>query len=83
MASPLLHFFPRNVAFSFETLRAVGGTASGSADLSEVIAISSCIPSGNEDKWLQEWRNAGDRAVSNAKTSLAAKNHISARSVFF
>ena len=82
MPSLIKHFFPRNESFGFEALRAAGYSNCGAADVAEVIAICSRIPSGNEDIWLREWRAAGDRATTNAKTSLAKGNTPSARSGF-
>ncbi|KAG4274471.1 hypothetical protein FPRO04_09429 [Fusarium proliferatum] len=82
MATPLRHFFPSNLSFSYEAIRAAGYANIGGADLAEVIAICSRIPPGDEDSWLQEWRAAGDRAASNAKQSLASNNKPSARDAF-
>jgi pimeloyl-ACP methyl ester carboxylesterase len=82
MSLLLRHFFPRNPTFGYETLRAAGYSNYGGADLSEIIAICSRIPSGNEDRWLHEWKTAADRAVANAKTSLEKGNHISAQEAY-
>jgi hypothetical protein len=82
MPQLLKHFFPRNESFSYEALRSAGYSNCGGADVAEVIAICSRIPSGNEDVWLQEWRRAGDRAATNAKTSLAKGNTPGARDAF-
>ena len=80
---PLInHFFPRNESFGFEALRAAGYSNYGGADVAEVIAICSRIPSGDEDAWLREWRAAGDRAATNAKMSLAKTNTPAARDAF-
>ncbi|KAL3961240.1 hypothetical protein ACCO45_002763 [Purpureocillium lilacinum] len=38
--------------------------------------------SGDEDGWLREWRQAADRAVANAKTSLTKGNVPGARDAF-
>ncbi|TVY62374.1 20-hydroxy-prefusarin hydrolase FUS2 [Fusarium oxysporum f. sp. cubense] len=67
---------------SYEALRAVGYTNDGGADVAEVIAICSRIPAGDEDIWLREWNAAGERAATNARTSLAAGNNHSARDAF-
>ncbi|KAJ3498078.1 hypothetical protein NLG97_g1405 [Lecanicillium saksenae] len=82
MTTPLRFFFPTNVSFSYEALRAAGYANIGGADLAEVIAICSRIPAGDEQQWLQEWRAAGDRAAKNAEQSLAANNKPSARDAF-
>lgn len=79
MAHLLKTFFPHNESFDFEALRAAGYASLGAADLGEVITICSRIPSGNEDKWLEEWQKAGDRAVTNARTSLAKGNKLDAK----
>ncbi|KFY47333.1 hypothetical protein V494_00036 [Pseudogymnoascus sp. VKM F-4513 (FW-928)] len=82
MSLLLHHFFPRNPTFGYETLRAAGYSNYGGADLSEIIAICSRIPSGNEDCWLREWQAAADRAVANAKTSSEKGNSISAQQAY-
>lgn len=82
MSSGLLHFFPKNPSFGYEALRAAGYAKCGAADLGEVIAICSRIPSGNEDAWLQEWKSGGDRALANAKASLGAQNTLGAREAY-
>lgn len=82
MAYLLKPFFPSNESFGFESLRAAGYSNCGAADIGEVIAICHKIPSGDEDRWLQEWKAAGDRAVVNGKTSLSKGNTISARDSF-
>ncbi|CEJ89863.1 hypothetical protein VHEMI05684 [[Torrubiella] hemipterigena] len=76
MAHLLNTFFPHNESFNFEALRAAGYASLGAADLGEVITICSRIPSGNEDKWLEEWQKAGDRAITNARTSLSKGNKL-------
>jgi pimeloyl-ACP methyl ester carboxylesterase len=78
----LQHFFPGNESFGFEALRAAGYSNYGAADIGEVIAICSRIPSGSEDVWLREWRKAADRSITNAKTSLAKGNKPGARDAF-
>lgn len=87
MAELLRHFFPNNASFGFEALRAAGYSTTGGADIAEVIAICSKIRTSKdaniEDAWLREWRVAADRAVFNAKVSLAKGNKPSARDAFF
>ncbi|CAH0055266.1 unnamed protein product [Clonostachys solani] len=82
MATPLRHFYHSNISFSFEALRAAGYANNGGADLSEVIAICSRVPAGDEKRWLLEWRAAGDRAVANAELSLESNNWPGARDSF-
>lgn len=82
MALLLRHFFPKNPSFGYEALRAAGYANCGGADIAEVIAICSRIKSGDEDGWLREWRQAADRAVANAKTSLTKGNVPGARDAF-
>ncbi|KAH7009532.1 Alpha/Beta hydrolase protein [Ilyonectria destructans] len=82
MSFLLRHFFPRNGSFGFEALRAACYSNYGGADLGEVIAICSRIPSGDEESWLREWRAAADRAAAGAQESLSVGNTISAREAF-
>jgi pimeloyl-ACP methyl ester carboxylesterase len=81
MAHLLKHFFP-DESFGFEALRAAGYSNCGGADVAEVIATCSRIPSGNKEVWLREWRAAGDRAATNAKVSLSKGNNPGARDSF-
>lgn len=82
MSDLLKPFFPKNESFGFEALRAAGYSNCGAADVAEVIAICSRISPGDEDTWLREWRAAGDRAATNAKTSQANGNNPGARDAF-
>ncbi|KAH8696106.1 Alpha/Beta hydrolase protein [Talaromyces proteolyticus] len=82
MPSLINYLFPRNPSFTFEALRAIGYASFGAADVAEVLSICSRIPSGDESGWLQEWRKAADRAVTNAQNSLAKGNTSGARDAF-
>ncbi|OAQ74193.1 dipeptidyl aminopeptidase/acylaminoacyl peptidase [Pochonia chlamydosporia 170] len=78
----LTHLFPSNESFGYEALRAAGYSNCGASDIGEVITICHNIPPGDEDRWLQEWKAAGHRAVANAKISLSKGNTVGAREAF-
>lgn len=66
-------------AFSFETLRAVGYTAYGGADIGEVMATAARITAGDPESWYSEWRALADRIVAIAD-DCAAKGHAASAS---
>ena len=50
---PLL--FPGDQQFWFETLRALGHTAYGGADIGEVITTAARISAGDYNSWYEQW----------------------------
>lgn len=82
MAQLLNHYFRDNDSFAFEAMRAAGYANAGAADVAEVAAICSRITSGNEFQWLEEWKNAADRAVRHAESSLSRGNKPGAKEGF-
>ena len=62
--------FDTDEAFSFETLRAVGYSVYGGADIGEVMATAARITPGDPDSWYQEWRALADRIATIAEGSV-------------
>jgi pimeloyl-ACP methyl ester carboxylesterase len=74
--------FKDDESFSFETLRAVGYTAYGGADIGEVMATAARITSGDWESWHQEWKALADR-IAGIADECAAKGHsVSASSAY-
>jgi pimeloyl-ACP methyl ester carboxylesterase len=64
---PLL--FPEDPQFWFETLRALGHTAYGGADINEVLATSQRIVPGDYESWYREWRALAERVEAEGRAS--------------
>ena len=50
---PLL--FPDDTQFWYETLRALGHTAYGGADIGEVVTTAASITANDYDSWYEQW----------------------------
>ena len=66
--------FDTDESFSFETLRAVGYTVYGGADIGEVMATAARITPGDWESWHREWRALADR-IAGIADECAAKGH--------
>ncbi|MET0474754.1 MAG: alpha/beta hydrolase [Mycobacterium sp.] len=78
-----MHFvFDTDESFSFETLRAVGYTAYGGADIGEVITTAERITPGDLESWHREWRALADRIAAIADGCAAAGHAVSASSAY-
>jgi pimeloyl-ACP methyl ester carboxylesterase len=72
--------FANDQQFWFETLRALGHTAYGGADINEVITVSQRIPAGDYEAWYREWRALAERIEAEGRR--AARHPITARDSF-
>ena len=78
-----MHFiFDTDESFSFETLRAVGYTAYGGADIGEVITTAERITPGDTEAWYREWRALADRVAAIADACAADRHTASANSAY-
>lgn len=68
--------------FWFETLRVLGHTAYGGADIGEVLTVAGAIESGNAGSWHQHWTAMGDRIFALAEASRLGGHQVSARDGF-
>jgi dienelactone hydrolase len=74
--------FDTDESFSFETLRAVGYTVYGGADIGEVMATAVRITPGDWESWHREWKALADR-IAGIADDCAAKGHsVSANSAY-
>lgn len=55
--------------FWFETLRALGHTAYGGADVNEVLGVAQRITAGDYEGWYREWRALAERVESEGRAS--------------
>lgn len=74
--------FDTDESFSFETLRTVGYTAYGGADIGEVIATAQRITPGDWESWYREWRALADRIAGIAQGCAADGHAVSASSAY-
>ena len=74
---PLL--FPDDGQFWYETLRALGHTAYGGADIGEVVTTVQRITAGDYGSWYEQWAATAARVEAEARGQLAAGHQVSAR----
>jgi dienelactone hydrolase len=74
--------FDTDESFSFETLRAVGYTAYGGADIGEVITTAERVTPGDGESWYREWRALADRIAGIADACAADGHAVSASSAY-
>jgi pimeloyl-ACP methyl ester carboxylesterase len=78
-----MHFiFDTDEAFSFETLRAVGYTPYGGADIGEIITTAERITHGDWESWYREWRALADRIADVAGKCAADGHSVSAAGAY-
>lgn len=70
--------FEDDDSFPFQTLRALGRTYDGAADIGEVLSTASRIESGNIDSWYNEWFRTAERIHGIAEKSEKGGHRISA-----
>ena len=73
---PLL--FPDDTQFWYETLRALGHTAYGGADIGEVVTTAQRITAGDYGSWYEQWAATAQRTEAEARAQLAAGHQVSA-----
>lgn len=74
--------FETDESFSFETLRTVGYTAYGGADIGEVVTTAKRITPGDWESWYIEWRALADRIAAIAAECAAAGHAVSASTAY-
>jgi pimeloyl-ACP methyl ester carboxylesterase len=74
---PLL--FADDSSFWYETLRMLGHTAYGGADIGEVLTTAQRITAGDYDSWYEQWCATADRVAGEAEKALGAGHVVSAR----
>jgi alpha-beta hydrolase superfamily lysophospholipase len=75
-------FLFKDENFSFQTLRALGYTPYGGADIGEVVSTAGRIPDGDESAWYTEWRALAERVHADADTSATEGHFVSAREAY-
>ncbi|WP_197373836.1 alpha/beta hydrolase family protein [Mycolicibacterium baixiangningiae] len=74
--------FDTDESFSFETLRAVGYTVYGGADIGEVITTAERITPMDWESWYREWRGLADRIAAIADECAAGGHAVSAAGAY-
>jgi dienelactone hydrolase len=74
--------FDTDESFSFETLRAVGYTVYGGADIGEVVTTARRITAGDWESWHREWRALANRVAGIADGCAAAGHAVSASNAY-
>ncbi|GAA4655416.1 alpha/beta hydrolase family protein [Arthrobacter cryoconiti] len=74
--------FDTDETFSYETLRSIGYTPYGGADIGEVISTAERVTAGDGDSWYREWNALADRVASIGDTCAANGHDVSANSAY-
>ena len=75
-------YFMEHEQMDFETQILLGCCHYGAADAGEILATVERIPSGDFEKWYQEWLAIADRMRGIAEQSASSGNPVSARKAF-
>ncbi|MEU4315469.1 prolyl oligopeptidase family serine peptidase [Nocardia sp. NPDC024068] len=70
-------FYP-DIDFDFVVRCVLGATASGAADVGEVLWAIDAVSPGDHDEWFRSWHSAGERARALAETTAAVDHEFSA-----
>jgi len=73
----------KDTQYSFQTLRALGYSVSGGADVGEVLKTASSITEGDDESWYREWMKTAEQREKAGHDFLARDRRISARQEFF
>ncbi len=71
--------FPDHDHYWFETLRVLGHTGYGGADVGEVLTAAADITAGDPNSWHHAWSAMAERVAATARNSQAAGHPVSAR----
>jgi hypothetical protein len=69
--------------YSFQTLRALGYTGSGGANVGEVLKTAYAIKDGDNESWYREWLKTAEQREKAGEAFLKRGRKISARQEFF
>lgn len=75
-------YFMEHEQMDFETQILLGCCHYGAADAGEILATVERIPSGDFEKWYQEWFAIAERMQGIAEQSASSGNPVSARKAF-
>ncbi|MGA7835987.1 MAG: alpha/beta fold hydrolase [Acidimicrobiales bacterium] len=78
-----MHVHFNDTQFDFQTLRLLGSTASGDAEVGEVLSTSYRVQEGDFESWSAEWLKTAKRVQEMAERSLERGHKVSAREAFF
>ena len=73
----------KNRQYSFQTLRTLGYTASGAADVGEVLKTAYAITDGDDESWCREWTLTAGQREKAGEEFLSRNRTVSAMHEFF
>ncbi len=73
----------KDAQYSFQSLRALGYTVSGGADVGEVLKTIYAIREGDDESWFGEWLKTAEQREKAGDDFLSRGRKISARQEFF
>ncbi|KAK6211324.1 alpha/beta hydrolase [Colletotrichum tabaci] len=76
------HFFPTSTFFNFETVRILGTTSYGGADVAEVLEAVATINANDPSSWQKAWATQAARAEALAKQASLNGNRDAARGAY-
>ena len=74
--------FYRNRDFDFDVRIALGGAASGSTDVGEILSAIATVGEKDHEGWFRAWLGLGDRIRGLADASAAAGHRVSASAAY-
>ncbi|KAK5996282.1 Hydrolase ORFZ [Cladobotryum mycophilum] len=77
-----MHQFFKGEFFNFETVRIVGMTPHGGADIAEVLEAVGQIKDGDPESWEKAWAIQAQRAEALAEEARASGDRLSARQAY-
>lgn len=77
-----LQFGFRDSEYSFQSLRAIAGTAIGTADVAECLTTISKIEEGNDESWYKQWNQTAQTVEKEAWQSKNSGHLLSAAAEF-
>ncbi len=75
-------YFMENKQMDFEVQVLLGNCHYGAADAGEILAVIEHIPSGDCEKWYQEWFKVAEHLQNAAEQSIASGQQVSARRTY-
>jgi hypothetical protein len=79
----LVELIFKDLQYSFQTLRTLGYSVSGGADVGEVLKTACAVEEGDDESWFQEWVKTAEQREKAGDVFLKEGRRISARQEFF
>lgn len=82
-SSNAMEFIFKDPQYSFQSLRTIGYTCSGGADIGECLSTVYRVKEGNDESWYAEWIKTAKRLEKAAGRFLKEGNKVSAGEAYF